>query len=68
MQSFKQWLSNQSPKTFSIDPSTTISGKFLLRVGDDGQIEGEIDNFSNGDLQALQQLLNQKFPQPKMSP
>jgi hypothetical protein len=64
---FKQWLTNQSPKTFNIVNSPT-PGKVMLQVGFGGQVEGEIDNLTNADLQALQQLLNQHLPQPQANP
>lgn len=63
---FKQWLSNQNPKTFSIVNSTP--GKLTLQVGFGGQVEGEIDNLTNADLLALQQMLNQHFQQQQANP
>ena len=58
---FQQWLLGQSPKTFSIVNSAT-TGRFTLLIGFGGQTEGEIHDLTNADLQALQKLLNQKFP------
>jgi hypothetical protein len=59
---FKQWLSNQTPKTFVIKVST--SGKYAIEVKVGMHTECEIDNLTAADLQALQQVLNQQFPTP----
>ncbi len=58
---FKQWLSNQTAKTFNIKPSAT-PGQLVLEILQSGQAEGEIDNLTDTDLRSLQQVLNQRFP------
>ena len=40
---FKQWLSNQSSRTFKILNSNQ-AGQFVLQIGFQGSVEGEIDN------------------------
>ena len=57
---FKQWLSNQSSRTFKILNSNQ-AGQFVLQIGFQGSVEGEIDNLTETDLKTLLSILKLRF-------
>lgn len=57
---FKQWLSNQSVKTFKIIKAATETN-LTLQICVGASIEGEIDNLTEADLEALLNILRQRY-------